>query len=351
MPMAQHYDALLIVSFGGPEGPDDVVPFLENVLRGKNVPRKRMLEVAKHYQLFGGVSPINAENRALIEALRDELAEHGPELPIYWGNRNWHPLLVDTLAEMAGDRVTRALAFVTSAYSSYSGCRQYLEDIEQARKRVGRSAPQVDKIRAFYNHPRFIEATVARVGEALGRLAAGRREEAQLLFTAHSIPEAMARGCRYEEQLREAARLVVEQLGGRPWQLVYQSRSGPPSQPWLEPDVCDAIRQLAAEGDDQPVVLVPIGFVMDHLEVVYDLDVEARAVCAELGIEMVRAGTAGTHPAFATMVRELIVERMSGQSERMALGRFGPSHDVCPADCCPSGRANTVLERRPGGRR
>jgi ferrochelatase len=336
MPRAD-YDAILVVSFGGPEGMADVVPFLENVLRGKNVPRARMLEVAEHYRQFDGVSPLNAQNRALIDALATELNANGPRLPIYWGNRNWHPLLPDTLRKMAADGIRRALAFVTSAYSSYSSCRQYLENIEQARKDVGPSAPRVDKLRAFFNHPGFIEAQIERALEALERIPAERRGTARLVFTAHSIPTAMARGCVYELQLREASRLVAAGIGLERWELAFQSRSGPPSQSWLEPDIRDWLRTAKAEGASD-VVIVPIGFVSDHVEVIYDLDIEARAVCVNLGINMERAGTVGTHPRFIRMIRELIVERIEGSGDRPALGTIGPCPDDCPVDCCPSGR-------------
>ncbi|OHB76632.1 MAG: ferrochelatase [Planctomycetes bacterium RBG_16_64_10] len=332
------YDALLVVSFGGPEGPDDVLPFLENVVRGKRVPRKRLLEVAEHYQRFGGVSPLNAHNRALIEALRIELAERGPKLPIYWGNRNWHPLLADALRQMADDGITRALAFVTSAYSSYSSCRQYLEDIARARDEVGHRAPQVDKLRAFYNHPGFVEPMAAQVRAALEAFPPSRRETVHLIYTGHSIPTAMAGGCRYEEQLREASRLVSGRVGPQPWQLAYQTRSGPPDQPWLEPDIGDCLERLHADGRVHDLVVVPIGFVADHMEVVYDLDTEVQTRCDALGMHMVRAATVGTHPRFVQMIRQLIVERMSQQPERLALGCYGPSHDVCPADCCPPGQ-------------
>jgi ferrochelatase len=334
------YDALLVVSFGGPEGMADVAPFLENVLRGKNVPRERMLEVAEHYRRFDGVSPLNEQNRALIAALRDELDSHGPRLPIYWGNRNWHPLLPDALGQMAADGARRALAFFTSAYSSYSGCRQYLENIEQARAEVGPAAPRIDKMRVFFNHPGFIEPMIDRAREAIERIPTERRAGLRLAFTAHSIPLAMAQGCRYELQLREACRLAAEAVGCGDWQLVYQSRSGPPNQPWLEPDIRDWLRSVkTARASD--VVIVPIGFISDHVEVIYDLDVEARALCEELGIKMVRAATVGAHPRFVQMIRELIVERIEGSPERPALGTFGPSHDICPDDCCPSGRPAT----------
>lgn len=329
------YDALLVVSFGGPDGPDDVVPFLENVLRGRNVPRARLLEVAEHYHHFGGRSPINEQNRQLIAAAEREFADHGLQLPVYWGNRNWHPLLPDTLRQMAADGVRRALAFVTSAFSSYSGCRQYREDIARAQAEAGRSAPQVDKLRVFYNHPGFIEPMIERTRSALEQIAPVRRDEARLVFTAHSIPAAMAAGCRYEEQLRESCRLVAEGLGRSEWELVYQSRSGPPQQPWLEPDIGDFLERVQGSGAAvQDVVVVPIGFISDHMEVIYDLDFEARQKCAALGLRMVRAGTVGTHPRFVRMIRELVEERTSPSAERQALGTLGPNHDVCPEDCC-----------------
>lgn len=336
--MANQYDAILFVSFGGPEGPDDVMPFLENVLRGRNVPRERMLEVAEHYQHFGGVSPINAQNRALIAALEQELAEHGHKLPVYWGNRNWHPLLPDTLEQMKQDGVTRAIAFFTSAFSSYSGCRQYRENIMQARESVGEGAPQVDKLRVFFNHPGYIEVMAQRLQDALDKIPAERRDAAAIVYTAHSIPQAMSDNCRYVLQLTECCRLVGQAVGRDDGKLVYQSRSGPPTQPWLEPDVCDFIRELKDTRDIRDVIIVPIGFISDHMEVLYDLDTEAADLCQELGIHLERAGTAGTHPRFVRMIRELIEERMSEASERPALGDMGPSHDVCPVDCCLSGR-------------
>jgi ferrochelatase len=342
--MAHDYDALLVVSFGAPEGREEVLPFLENVLRGKNVPPERMMEVAGHYEHFGGVSPLNAQVRALMESLETELADHGIRLPMYWGNRNWHPLLADTLRAMAGDGVRRALAFVTSAYSSYSGCRQYLEDIERARAQVGDRAPQVDKLRAFYNHPGFIESQVEKVREAIDRVPADRRSDVRLVYTAHSIPMAMARGCRYAAQLEEAARLVSARVGPYPWKVVYQSRSGPPGQAWLEPDVCSYLRQLHEQGTAGHVVLVPIGFTSDHLEVVYDLDVEAAGLGRDLGLPMVRAETVGTQGRFVRMIRELIVERMKGLADRPVVGPSQPCPDVCPADCCPR-----VVHVEPGG--
>ena len=314
--MKTDYDALLLVSFGGPEGLDDVIPFLENVLRGRNVPRERMLSVARHYELFGGVSPINQRNRELIAALEKELEKNGPRLPIYWGNRNWHPMLVDTIRQMASDGIRNALAFVTSAYSSYSSCRQYLQNMSDARDAVGPTAPRVEKLRTFYNHPLFIEANVDHIREAMKQL-----NDPNLVFTAHSIPESMAANCDYAAQLTETGRLIAQSLNIKNWQLVYQSRSGSPSQPWLGPDVCDHLKDLRTTGITE-VVVAPIGFVSDHMEVVYDLDVEARKVADEIGMKLVRAKTAGTHPAFVRMIRELIVERIENV--------------VPPAICAPS---------------
>ena len=344
------YDAVLLVSFGGPEGPDDVLPFLENVLRGRNVPRERMLEVAEHYQHFGGKSPINDQNRALLAALRDELDRQGPHLPVYWGNRNWHPLLTDTLRDMADAGVKRAIAFVTSAFSSYSGCRQYRENIAAARAAVGDRAPEVDKIRVFFNHPGFVGPMADNVRAALERLAPADRGGVAVLFTAHSIPTSMADSCRYVPQLMESCRLVAEAAGITNWRLVYQSRSGPPTQPWLEPDVCDAIRELAESGTTQ-LVISPIGFISDHMEVLYDLDTEAADLCKELGVSMVRAATVGTDPAFVRMVRDLIAERAWGLPERTAIGALPANHDVCPLDCCPGPQRPQVPSSggRPAG--
>ncbi|QDU89965.1 Ferrochelatase [Pirellulimonas nuda] len=331
--MGEPYDSFLLVSFGGPEGPADVMPFLENVLRGKNVPRERMLEVEAHYQHFGGVSPINAQNRTLIASLRAEFDAAGVDLPIYWGNRNWDPLLPDTLRQMAADGRRRALAFFTSAFSCYSGCRQYRENIAAAREEVGAGAPVVEKLRMCFNHPGFIEPNAQNVRTCLEQVPPERRGEALVLFTAHSIPLSMAENCRYEAQLNEASRLVAEGAGAPRWRLVYQSRSGPPHQPWLEPDVCDFLREEHARGGLNDVVILPIGFVSDHMEVMFDLDTEARDLCEELGVNMLRAPTVGTHPRFVSMIRELVTERIAGD-EKPALGAFGPSHDVCPADCC-----------------
>jgi ferrochelatase len=329
------YDAVLLVSFGGPETHQDVIPFLENVLRGKNVPRERLLEVAEHYYHFDGRSPINDHNRALLTAVEKELAGKGPRLPVYWGNRNWHPFLKDTLKKMAGDGIRRALALVTSAYGSYSSCRQYLDDIARAREEAGPGAPQVDKIRSYYNHPGFVEPMIERLQEALAKLPPASRVAADIVFTAHSIPVSMAAQSRYVAQLEEASRLVSQGAGLRGFRLVFQSRSGPPSQPWLEPDICDYLRQVASSGGARDVVVVPIGFLSDHIEVLFDLDIQAQQVAQACGLNMVRAGTVGLHPRFIAMIRELVTERVEEAAGRVTLGVLGPEPDVCSSDCCP----------------
>ncbi len=338
--MATAYDAILLVSFGGPEGPDDVLPFMENVTRGRDIPRARLEEVSQHYVRFGGRSPINDQNRALKAALEELLATRGPALPVYWGNRNWTPYLTDALVRMRDDGVQRALCFVTSAYSSYSGCRQYRENLADARAAVD-GAPELHKLRVYYNHPGFLEPQVDLVAEALRSLPAGARDGAHVVFTTHSIPRTMSRHCDYEAQHHEACRIVME-LGaarapdvlgaGRPWELVYNSRSGPPSVPWLEPDVNDHLESLADAGV-AGVVLAPIGFVSDHLEVVYDLDVEAAETCARLGLSLARVPTVGTDPRFVAMIRDLVLERLE-DAPALALGTQGPGHDACPVDCC-----------------
>lgn len=347
----QTYDALLLVSFGGPEGPDDVMPFLENVLRGKNVPRERMIEVAEHYKHFDGVSPINQQNRDLIEAIKQELDLHQLDLPVYWGNRNWHPMLPDTLGQMKQDGVKRALAFFTSMFSCYSGCRQYRENIAEAQSGIGSDAPEIHKLRMAFNHPLFIDALTNRVEDAIAQLPPEGRAEMRFLFTAHSIPMSMADGSKYSTQLQEACRLVMQSIGEFGWDLVYQSRSGPPSQPWLEPDVCDHIRRLKQETDLNDLVVIPIGFVSDHMEVLFDLDTEAKEVCDELGIRMARALSVGTHPSFVSMIRELVLERTSG-APRRAIGNMPPNWDVCPLDCCtydpPKRPSAATRGQRPG---
>jgi len=349
--VSNDYEAILLVGFGGPEKMDDVLPFLENVLRGRNVPLERMLEVAAHYEHFDGVSPINAQMRALQEALRVELAARGPNLPIYWGNRNWHPLLPDTLREMQAAGIRRALAFVVSGYSSYSGCRQYREDISRAQQALGEQAPQVDKVRVFYNHPAFIAANVEHLRAKLAEIPPELQGRLPVAFTAHSIPNSMASGCAYERQLQETCRLVAEQAGipaGR-WQLVYQSRSGRPEDPWLAPDILDHIRTLAQAGEPG-VVILPVGFLSDHMEVLYDLDYEALHLCEELGLKLYRAATVGLHPGFVGMVRDLIWERHSGASERCAIGLYPANHDVCPVDCCPAPQRPPMRPAAAGAR-
>jgi len=331
------YDAFLLVSFGGPEGPADVIPFLQNVTAGRNVPLDRLERVAEHYYEFGGVSPINQQCRELIAAVEKDFAGRDVALPVYWGNRNWDPYLADTLERMAAAGVTRALAFVTSAYSSFSSCRQYLGDIEKARQQVGERAPQVDKIRQYFNHPGFISSFAASAAQAAVSLT-GAGDDFDLIFTAHSIPVSMAEasgpaGGAYQAQLAEAARLVAAELGyRRPWYLAYSSRSGPPSQPWLEPDINDLLTQRASAGS-RAVAVVPIGFVSDHMEVRFDLDVEAARTAERLGLKFARAATPGTDPRFVSMITDLVCERLDGTTP-LAIGALGAGPDTCPAGCC-----------------
>lgn len=354
------YDALLLLSFGGPEGPDDVVPFLENVTRGRGIPRERLKEVGQHYFLFGGVSPINAQNRELLDALRKDFSEHGLDLPVYWGNRNWAPLVTDTLRQMTDDGHRRVLVLATSAYASYSGCRQYRENLADslaALEAEGRPVPRVDKLRHYFNHPGFVRPMTDAVLTALAALPEGVRDGARLAFTTHSVPTASAdtsgppelhtdngEGGAYVAQHLDTARVIADAVReatgvDHPWKLVYQSRSGAPHIPWLEPDICDHLEELHADGAPA-AVMVPIGFVSDHMEVKYDLDTEAAAKAAELGLPVARAATVGADPRFAAAVRELVLERAAVEqgleTRRCALGSLGPSHDVCPAGCCPA---------------
>ncbi|MER7752877.1 ferrochelatase [Kitasatospora sp. NPDC097643] len=361
---AAPYDALLLLSFGGPEAPEEVVPFLENVTRGRGIPKERLTEVGKHYFLFGGVSPINEQNRELLAALRKDFAEHGLDLPVYWGNRNWAPYLVDTLREIAADGHRRVAVLATSAYAGYSGCRQYRENLADALATLaeeGLPAPRVDKLRHFYNHPGFVEPMIDATVAALAQLPAGVRDGARLAFTTHSIPDAMAEtsgapddpargrpGGAYVAQHLDVARLIAEAVAARtgvadrPWELVFQSRSGAPHIPWLEPDICDHLEAQQADGAPA-VVMVPIGFVSDHMEVKYDLDTEAVAKAAELGLPVARAATVGADPRFTAAVRELVQERAAVERgedvTRCALGALGPSHDLCAVACCPNPRA------------
>jgi len=337
----QKHDAVLLVSFGGPEGPDEVLPFLENVTRGRNIPRERLSAVGEHYFRFGGISPINSICRDLVRALEAELQSRGPKLPVYWGNRNWHPLLTDTVRRMAEDGVRRAVAVATSAFSSYSSCRQYLENIAAARTAVGERAPEIEKLPPFWNHPGFIETVAENTRAALREIGASPSPQStRLVFTAHSIPSAMAATCAYEAELREAAALVAERAApALSWELAFQSRSGPPTQPWLEPDVCDRLRALRGEGREA-VVLVPIGFVADHMEILYDLDTQARAVAEEAGLSMARAATVGTAPGFVAALRDLICAHIDGRSLAV-LGSRGPRPFPCAADCCAYVRQTT----------
>ncbi len=334
------FDAILLLSFGGPEGPDDVVPFLQNVTRGRGVPDARLVEVAEQYARFGGVSPINGQNRALLAALRAELDRRGRDLPLFWGNRNWEPYVEDVMAEMVAAGHHRVLALSTSAYSSYSSCRQYLEDIERAQAHVAdrsgpESVPDVAKVRPYWNHPGFVLALVERVHAALERVDPGALGGARLVFTAHSIPRSMADTSDYEVQLRDAATLVHDRLAvDLDWDLVYQSRSGPPQVPWLEPDLGDHLRALREEGVDT-VVVAPLGFVSDHMEVVYDLDTLAAGVATEIGTTMVRAATVGTHPLFVKGLVDLLDEHLVGGAPK-ALGGLGPRRWPCAEGCCPA---------------
>jgi protoporphyrin/coproporphyrin ferrochelatase len=351
------YDALLLLSFGGPEGPDDVVPFLENVTRGRGIPTERLKEVGQHYFLFGGVSPINDQNRALLDALRKDFAEHGLDLPVHWGNRNWAPYLTDTLREMVQDGHRRIAVLATSAYASYSGCRQYRENLADALATLeaeGLEPPRVDKLRHYFNHPGFVRPMIEGVLKSLADLPEEVRAGAHLAFTTHSIPTSAAdasgpvdghgAGGAYVRQHLEVARLIAdavhEQTGvEHPWQLVYQSRSGAPHIPWLEPDICDHLEELHSSGAPA-VMMVPIGFVSDHMEVLYDLDTEATAKAAELGLHVRRSATVGADPRFAAAVRDLVLERAATErglpAERCALGALGPSYDLCPVGCCPA---------------
>lgn len=341
--MSTEYDAILLLSFGGPEGPDEVMPFLERVVAGRPVPRERLVGVSKHYLTMGGVSPINARVRELIAALEAALADKGPKLPIYWGNRFWHPLLEETVTKMRDDGRKRVLCVVTSAYSSWSGCRAYWRDIERAREAVP-GAPEIDRVRTYFNHPGFVETCIARVREGLETLG-DRAGEATVLFSAHSIPNGMAAACDYEEQLAEVARLCTEALSLERTQIVYQSRSGPPRVPWLEPDVGDAIRTLAEDRPSSAVLVAPIGFVADHMEVVWDLDTEARAIAEECGLTFARAPAANVHPAYVEALRDLIEERVSGREERPTAGRLPARPDTCRPGCCPDGRPGRPLPR------
>ena len=341
--------ALLLLSFGGPEGPDDVMPFLRNVVRGRNVPDERLAEVAQQYERFDGVSPINEQNRQLRAAIEADFADHDIDLPVYWGNRNWEPYLDETVQQMVDDGVTRAFVFVTSAFSSYSGCRQYRENLEAAAAAVDcpadRTPIELRKLRLYYNHPGFLHPAADRVRAAVDAHRAEHGAEPRIVFTAHSIPLSMAATSEYETQLSEAAALVSELAGTTPdWDLVYQSRSGPPQVPWLEPDIVDHLRALAADGC-RDVVVVPLGFVSDHMEVLFDLDTQAAEAAADVSMRMTRAHTVGSDPRFVAMVRELVLEQLD-DGPRLFLGSTGPWPDVCPeGHCVPAARPTRPTQR------
>lgn len=326
---SQHYDAVLVVSFGGPEGPDDVSPFLDNVLGGRPIPPAAKARIAERYLRFGGVSPINGHTRTFVEALRASLRAADLPLPVYWGNRNWHPFLSAIVRQMAEDGIRRAVAYVTSPFGSYSSCRQYRQDVARAAADTS-EPPHIDILRKCWNHPGFVTANADRVGEAL--LQAGN--DAALLFTAHSLPERIASHSPYEAQLRDACSLVADAVDHVGWRLAFQSASASFREPWLQPTVGEALRAIREEGAEK-VVVAPIGFVCDHMEVVLDLDIDARAEADALGLNMVRAATVGTHPAYVQMVRDLIVERMAANPKRPSMGTLGTGADFCPADCCP----------------
>ncbi|MGY1705998.1 ferrochelatase [Geodermatophilus sp. SYSU D00697] len=329
-------DALLLLSFGGPEGHDDVMPFLDNVTRGRGIPRARLEEVAEHYHHFGGVSPINEQNKALLAALEAELPSAGVDLPVYWGNRNWAPYVEDVWQQMADDGIEHVYVLATSAYASFSGCRQYHEDVARARATLSGDAatpggPTAEKLPHYFDTAGFVRANADALAAALATLPDDVRGTARLVATAHSIPDSMAAvagpaGGAYQAELLVTAQKVVDAaVPGRPFDLAWQSRSGPPSVPWLEPDVNDHLRALAARGETA-VVLFPVGFVSDHLEVVWDLDNEARQTAEELGLAFARAATAGTHPAFVRSLVELLRERRAGGPPRLGTS--------CPARCC-----------------
>lgn len=345
------YDALLLLSFGGPEKADDVVPFLENVTRGKGIPRERLVEVGEHYFGFGGRSPINDQNRELLAALQEDLHGNGIDLPVYWGNRNWHPFLADTLQQMADDGISRAAVFVTSAYASYSSCRQYRENLAEASAAVD-GAPRLDRLRAYFNHPGFVTAMVDSTLTALTEVSEGDRAETELVFVTHSIPDSMNEGsgpdggayvAQHESLMREIVERVRLETGHRHQHaLVYCSRSGSPHTPWLEPDVNDHLEHLSGAGVSS-VVLIPIGFISDHMEVIYDLDTEAAATAEKTGLSFVRAATAGIDPRFVASVRDLLVERAAVERGedvvRRAEGSLPACWDLCPLGCCPNPRA------------
>jgi protoporphyrin/coproporphyrin ferrochelatase len=349
------YDALLLLGFGGPEGQDDVIPFLRNVTAGRGIPDERLEEVAHHYRHFGGVSPINQQNRDLVAALDAELRARGIDLPVYWGNRNWMPYVADAVQQLHADGHRRVLALATSAYSSYSSCRQYREDLADALEATGLGEQlQIDKVAQFFDHPGFVTPFVDGIRSGLEKLrehGIEKPDEIEVLFSTHSIPVADAErsgprdrdfgpGGAYAAQHTAVAEQIMRTLGSEsPWQLVYQSRSGPPSVPWLEPDVNDAIAALPAQGR-RGVLIVPLGFVSDHMEVMWDLDTEAIETATELGLVAVRIATPGTSPTYVAGLVDLIEERLNGTpaSQRPRVTSLGPWFDVCRPGCCENAR-------------
>ncbi|WP_292733875.1 MULTISPECIES: ferrochelatase [unclassified Microbacterium] len=349
------YDALLLLGFGGPEGQDDVIPFLRNVTAGRGIPDERLEEVAHHYRHFGGVSPINQQNRDLVAALDAELRARGIDLPVYWGNRNWMPYVADAVQQLHADGHRRVLALATSAYSSYSSCRQYREDLADALEATGVGEQlQIDKVAQFFDHPGFVTPFVDGIRSGLEKLrehGIEKPDEIEVLFSTHSIPVADAErsgprdrdfgpGGAYAAQHTAVAEQIMRTLGSEsPWQLVYQSRSGPPSVPWLEPDVNDAIAALPAQGR-RGVLIVPLGFVSDHMEVMWDLDTEAIETATELGLVAVRTATPGTSPTYVAGLVDLIEERLNGTpaSQRPRVTSLGPWFDVCRPGCCENAR-------------
>ena len=328
----QKYDAILLMSFGGPEGVQDVIPFLERVTKGRNIPQERLLKVAQNYYIFNGISPINEQNRNLIEAIKEEMLRVGLRLPIYFGNRNWTPFVEDALAQMKEDGIKKALVFVTAGFSCYSGCRQYRENLVSALENIP-DGPILDKIRVFYNHPKFIKVVSELIQISISKWGNKDESEIKLVFTAHSIPLSMAEKSDYEKQLHEACRLTVESLGFSEYTLCYQSRSGSPKFPWLEPDIATVLENFAREAVKN-VVFVPIGFVSDHIEIIYDLDIEAKNMAENLGLNFLRVASPVAHPEFPKMVVDLIMERMTENPQRLAIGKYQANHDVCPVNCC-----------------
>ncbi|HIV56674.1 MAG TPA: ferrochelatase [Candidatus Stackebrandtia faecavium] len=346
------YDAILLSSFGGPEGQDDVLPFLRNVTRGRDIPDARLEKVAHHYRQFGGISPINQQNRHLKSALQEALARAGLDLPVYWGNRNWAPYLDEALTQAAEDGVRTLLAIPTSAYSSYSSCRQYREDWADALEASGlQQSLQIDKVRQFFSHPGFIQPFIdgVRTGVAEAMQAGHDYSNIEVLFSTHSIPtDDAARsgaglftdvdGGGYAAQhLAVTAKVITEAAPGISWQLVYQSRSGTPSQPWLVPDINDALEALEGR---TAVLIVPLGFVSDHIEVLWDLDTEACGTAARLGLWVTRTPTPGTHPDFVHALVDMVQERITGRptQQRANTTTIGPWFDVCRPGCCESTR-------------